>query len=164
MPHGPPPAWASNVSQVDLVNLVCISPESMFEVNSSHCSETTAGFVVHAHLGLADRSTCAPLLFALIACLFVLPRGRVCAFDRDAHVGFRRHAPHSASLAECLALLDQRTLLYSCCTDVRSLRICVSPNPLPTFDGCTIWSHLPQSLLPMSPVQNARQLNAVLGQ
>ena len=81
MPHGPPPAWASNVSQVDLLNLVCISLESMFELNSSHCSETTAVFVGHARLGLADRSTCASLLSALLACLFVLPRGRARAFD-----------------------------------------------------------------------------------
>ena len=67
MPHGPQPAWASNVSQVDLTNLACISPESMFEMNSSRLFETTAFFVAHAQLGLASRPTCSLPVLSLHA-------------------------------------------------------------------------------------------------
>jgi hypothetical protein len=66
MPHGPHPAWASNVSQVKDLNPVAISPESGIKMNSSHPFETAALLVERGYLGLADRPTCS-LLYALLA-------------------------------------------------------------------------------------------------
>lgn len=152
MPHGPQPAWASNVSQVDLTNLVCISPESMFGMNSSRLFETTASLLPTPNLdSLVDQRVCCPRS----PCMPVLASPRTCDIRRSTCWLSTTCASLRLIVRVSCSFLRPEAVVALLLYRRQIIRICV-PEASPTFDGYTVGPLVAPASITASYVSSAK--------